>query len=98
MGIIYSVPSRYLFSILLLCSLVIPVRLHAGRGAAAERRHGAKSQAAEITSVSVARTTFNPGDSIAVAYTTSDAFNSGNVFTAQISSLNGSFAQARVIG
>jgi hypothetical protein len=41
---------------------------------------------------------FNPGDSIVVAFTTSDAFNSGNVFTAQISGLNGSFAQARVIG
>lgn len=39
-----------------------------------------------------------PGAAVTVPYTTSSAFNSGNVFTAQLSDANGSFASAINIG
>lgn len=55
-------------------------------------------RAAEITSATILGNEFNPGDTVVVSFMTDGPFDPGNVFTLQVSSLNGSFAQARPIG
>ncbi len=48
--------------------------------------------------LSVSDTFYCPGDTFTIGYTLSGAFNSGNVFTAQLSDGNGSFFQPITIG
>jgi hypothetical protein len=98
MASIYTLPSRRVLLGFLLCAIALPALLRAEHGAARSGRHGSSANAPEITSAMVSRSTYSSGDSIAVGFTTSGTFDNGNVFTAQISSINGSFAQARVIG
>jgi hypothetical protein len=54
------------------------------------------SQTVHVDSISAS--CFIPGDSVLVYYTVSSSFNTGNVFTAQISNMTGSFAAPITIG
>lgn len=51
-----------------------------------------------ITTGAIVGSPFNPGASVSVPYTVTGIFNSGNVFTAQLSDATGSFSTAVNIG
>ncbi len=51
-----------------------------------------------ITTGTINGSPFNPGAAVSVPYTVTGIFNSGNVFTAQLSDASGSFASAVNIG
>ncbi|GAB4127302.1 MAG: hypothetical protein OHK0045_12020 [Raineya sp.] len=56
------------------------------------------SQAQTITVGTVGPTSFCAGDVVAVPYTITGTFNAGNIFTAQLSDVSGSFASPTNIG
>jgi PKD repeat protein len=54
--------------------------------------------ASTVSAPTFTGTSFCPGDAMTINFTSSGAFNSGNVFTAQLSNASGSFASPTAIG